>query len=116
MKQNNIEEGRLTMKGKGVGTVTRQVVLQRAREIAEINGRPDKILDGDFRQAHRELTGEELLDHKATPAEALPEDKRWDPIPETEGRKTPEVAASDEQTFAERLVEEGVDEAEHDQM
>src|SRR5882762_5946248 len=116
MRKNSIEDGRFTAKGRGLGTVTRQMVLQRAGEIAEINGRPDKILDSDFQQAHRELTGEELLEPRLTPAERLPEDKRWEAVPETEGVKAPENAVPDEQTFAENLVEEGVEEAEHDQM
>jgi len=116
MKRNSIEEGRFTEKGRGLGTVTREMVLQRAREIAAINGHPEKILDGDFQQAHRELTGEESLNPNLTPAERMPEDKRWLEVPEDEGRKAPEVPAADEQTFAEKLVEEGVEEAEHDQM
>jgi len=115
MKRNRIDEGRLSEKGAGLGTVTREMVLKRAREIAEINGRAH-VIDADFQQAHRELTGEELLEPRSTAAEQLPEDKRWTEVPEDEGRKIPEVPASDEQTFAEKLVEEGVEEAEHDQM
>jgi len=34
----------------------------------------------------------------------------------SEGHRVPEVPASDEQTFAEELVEEGVDDAEQDSM
>jgi hypothetical protein len=115
MKRNRIEEGRFTAKGRGLGTVTREMVLQRAREIAEISGR-SHVIDADFQQAHRELTGEELSDPKLAAAEQLPEDKRWVEVPEDEGHKIPEVPAPDEQTFAEKLVDEGVEEAEHDQM
>jgi len=115
MKQNRIEEGRFSADARGLGTVTRDMVLKRAREIAEINGR-SQIIDRDFQQAHRELTGEELFEAKLTAEERLPEEKRWSEVAETEGRKMPEVSAPDEQTFAEKLVDEGIEDAEHDQM
>ena len=116
MNENADERGRFSVKGKGLGTVTREMVLQRAHEIAEINGRPDHVLDADFQQAHRELVGKDLLEPTPTRAEQLPEEKRWEAIPESEGKRAAEIAASDEQTFEERLFEEGVEEAEHDQM
>jgi hypothetical protein len=116
MKKNSIEDGRFTANGKGLGTVTREMVLQRAHDIAEINGRVGHVIDADFQQAHRELTGEELLEPRQTAAEQLPEEKRWQAIPESEGKRAPEVPAADDQTIEEKLVEEGVEEAEHDQM
>ena len=89
---------------------------KRAGEIAMINGRSKhNILDSDYAEAKRELTGEERLVPPATPAEELPEEKRWQPNAESEMHRAPTVPAPDEQTFAEKLVEEGVEEAEHDQ-
>ena len=89
----------------------------RARELAIINGRADgQILESDIEQARRELTGEEGLMPSRTPAEKLPEERRWEAVPESEGHAAPKVAAPDEQTFSEKLVEEGVEEAEHEQM
>jgi len=58
MKQNRIEEGRFTEQGHGLGTVTKEMVDKRARELALINGRT-QVLDSDFREAKRELTREE---------------------------------------------------------
>lgn len=110
------ETGRLSANGSGLGTVTREMVLQRAREIAEINGRPGHVLDSDFQEAQSELTTEDMDQPRPSPEELVPEDKRWMEVPESEGRKVGEVAAVDEQTFAEKLVEEGVEDAEHDQM
>lgn len=46
----------------------------------------------------------------------LPEESRWESVPESTGTQAPTVPAADEQTFAERLVEEGVEDAEHEQM
>jgi hypothetical protein len=118
MKQNQIEEGRFSEQGRGLGTATEDMVRKRAGEIAVINGRSkNNILKSDWDQARRELTGREGLAPASSKAENLPEDKRWDPVPGSEGRRgEPTVPAHDEQTVAEKLVEEGVADAEHDQM
>jgi hypothetical protein len=117
MKQRQLEEGRFSDHGGGLGTVDRSMIRHRAREIAVINGRgPNQILDSDVEQARRELEGRERLNPLATAAENLPESKRWDPVPGTAGHKAPTLDAPDEQTFAERLVEEGMADAEHDQQ
>jgi len=117
MKENQDQEGRFSLNGRGLGTVTEEMVRQRAKELAQINGRSaHQILDSDLDQARRELTGEETLNPEPTPAEQLPEETRWDPIPESSGERAPTVPADDEQTFAERLVDEGVEDAEQDQM
>jgi hypothetical protein len=116
MKRNPTEEGRLSDRGEGLGTVTREMVMKRAREIAVINGRSqDNVLDSDFNQAQRELEGEDEVNPPLSAEEAVPEDKRWDPVPGSEGRQAPTVPASDEQTVAEKLYDEGVSDAEHDQ-
>ncbi len=100
-----------------MGTVTEAMVRKRGGELATIAGRnPDQILDSDLEQARRELTGEERLNPPATAAEQLPEEKRWDPVPESAAGRVPSVPTPDEQTFAEKLVEEGVEDAEQDQM
>ena len=97
--------------------VTEEMVRQRAVELALINGRPPgQVLDSDLREACRELTGEETLVPSPTPAEELTEDQRWEPVPESTGNKAPVTPASDEQTFAEKLVQEGLEDAEQDNM
>jgi len=117
MKRERYEEGRFTDHGHGLGTVTEAMVRRRARELALINGRQeDQLLKSDLDQARRELTGEEGLEPEPTPAEQLPEDSRWIGVPESVGHQAPVVPAPDEQTFAEKLVEEGIEEAEQDQM
>jgi len=116
MKQNRIEEGRLSDRGEGLGTVTKEMVMKRAREIAVINGRSqNNVLDSDVEEALRELQGEDQMNPPLTAAESIPEDERWDPIGGSEGKQAPTVPAPDEQTFAEKLVDEGVADAEHDQ-
>jgi hypothetical protein len=116
MKERNTDEGRFSLEGRGLGTVTEEMVRDRASEIAVINGRSKhKVLDSDLEQARRELLGQERLNPQQTAAEAIPEDERWDGMPVSSGGKTAAAQAPDEQTFAERLVEEGVADAEHDQ-
>lgn len=116
MKQERYEEGRFSRQGQGLGTVTEEMVKARAREIAVINGRDeDQLLDSDLTRARRELTGEERLNPQASAEETLSEEQRGTGVPES-GHRVEAVPAPDEQTFAEKLVEEGVQDAEHDQM
>lgn len=115
MKQR-LEEGRFSDRGEGLGTVTEEMVYKRAQQIAVINGRSqNNVLDSDIEQSRRELQGEERLNPPSTRAEQLPEGERWSVPPASVGRKAETVPAPDEQTFAEKLVEEGVADAEHDQ-
>ena len=109
-------EGRVSEQGEGLGTVTKEMVMKRAREIAVINGRSqNNVLDSDLDQAQRELEGEDEINPPTPVDERVPEDKRWDPVPGSEGRQAPTVPAPDEQTDAEKIYDEGVADAEHDQ-
>ena len=117
MRRTDTEAGRIIEHSRGIGTVTRGMVLARARELALINGRsPLHVLESDWEQAKRELLGEEGLVPEETPADVLPESERWDPIPVSTGHKVQEKPPHDEQSDAERLTEQGIAEAEHDQM
>lgn len=116
MKRNPDERGRFSDRGEGLGTVTKKMVMVRARQIAVINGRTEKgVMDSDILEARRELQGEDEMDPTPTRGDNLPEDKRWDPVPGSEGRSAPTIPPYDEQSFAEKLYDEGVADAEHDQ-
>ena len=121
MKINLLKDGNLTENSVGIGTVTRGMVRERAVELAVINGRD--ALDAsktDWEQAKRELTGEPDADPKDVELESAPESERWDPVYGSTGHKVPVISNDDEddegRSDSERLVEEGVQEAEHDQM
>ena len=121
MKTNPLKEGVLTENSAGIGTVTRKMVRERAVELAVINGRSaQEVSKSDWEQAKRELTGEPDTDPKQAALESAPESERWDPVPGSTGQKTPEAPSADEdeegRSDNERLVEEGVEGAEHDQM
>jgi hypothetical protein len=121
MKTNPMKEGALTENSVGIGTVTRQMVRERAVELAIINGRSaQNVSKADLEEAKRELTGEPDTDPKEAALESAPESERWDPVPGSEGRKVPAAPSADEdgegRSDNERLVEEGIAGAEHDQM
>ena len=121
MEQNPLTKGIITENFIGIGTVTREMVLKRAQELAMINGHSsDHILESEFEQAKRELTGGSDIEPKDAALESVPELERWDPVPGSTGHKAPESSDEDEDNEGrsedERLVEEGVQEAEHDQM
>jgi len=121
MNTNPLKEGVLTENSAGIGTVTRKMVRERAVELAAINGRSAREASRtDWEQAKRELTGEPDEDPKKTVLEAAPESERWDPLPGSTGSKAPVAASEDEddegRSDNERLVEEGIAGAEHDQM
>jgi hypothetical protein len=121
MNTNPLNKGVITENFAGIGTVTRKMVRERAVELAIINGRSaQEASKSDWEQAKRELTGEPDLDPKEAVLESAPESERWDPLPGSTGHKAPESAREDEddegRSESEQLVEQGVQEAEHDQM
>lgn len=96
--------------------MTREMVERRAKEIAIINGRaPNDFTENDWVQAKHEFLGIQEVEEieEEEPVAAL---TRWDEEPGTSGHHVENETAPDEQTVAERLVEEGVEEANHDQM
>ena len=101
--------------------VTREMVQARSRELARLAGRlPPLVIQADYDQARRELTGESDLDRQEAVLNAMPEDKRWDPIPGSAGHQAPEAPFEGEdaegRSEVEQLAEEGVDAAERDQI
>jgi hypothetical protein len=121
MKTNPLKDGALTENSAGLGTVTRKMVRERAVELAVINGRSAQdVSKSDWEQAKRELTGGPDADSKTAVLESAPESERWDPVPGSTGHKVPVASGGDEddegRSDDERLVEEGVAGAEHDQM
>jgi len=121
MKTNPLKQGVLIEHSCGIGPVTQGMVEERAAELALINGRPTgEVSQSDLDQARRELTGEPPVEPGQALEESIPESDRWDPVPGSAGHKAEVTAGEDEdeegRSDSERLVQEGVDEAEHDQM
>jgi hypothetical protein len=98
MKKNPLNKGILSENFIGIGTVTREMVHVRAHELALIAGRaPPQVAQADYEQAKRELTGRSDMDRQDAMLDALPESKRWDPVPGSEGHQAPESASEDEE-------------------
>jgi len=115
MNDNSHPTGKITVHGNGFGTPSPDIVEKRAREIAMIAERdPDEFTDADWDQARRELLGalpsnapEETDDN----AEVVEE---WNVVASSAGHRAPRV--EDEENVGEHLVEDGIQEAAHDQM
>src|SRR5664279_1347782 len=120
MKTNPLKEGNISENSAGLGTVTHKMVRERAVELAAINGRSaQEVSRSDWERAKRELTGESDTNPNEAALESAPESERWDPVPGSPGHKLPVAPSADEddegRSDNERLVDEGIAGAEHDQ-
>src|SRR5208282_3181489 len=120
MNANPLKDGALTENSAGIGTVTRKMVRERAVELAVINGRSmQEVSAADWEQAKSELTGKPDATSRETKIESAPESERWDPVPGSTGQRIPVATNEDEddegRSDNERLVDEGIAGAEHDQ-
>jgi|SRR4029077_19166408 hypothetical protein len=120
MRRNPLNKGIIMENADGIGTVTPAMVEARARELAVINGHDSKPTKADYQQAKRELTGEEEIDPQEENLESVPELEGWDPVPGSTGRQAADSLGEDEdaegRSEAAQMYEEGINEAEHDQM
>jgi hypothetical protein len=103
---------RIEIGGSGAGEPGDEDVFHRARELAWADGRTE-VNDADLAQARSELEGARPIHD---PVEEIAEADRPDSgIPATSlGHQAGHFPIDDEETIAESLIEEGIDEAEHD--
>src|SRR6266480_7481052 len=121
MRKNPLNKGIIMENAAGIGTVTPAMVEARARELAAINGHPSsEPSEADYQQAKRELTGVSETDPQEESRESISESEGWDPVPGSAGRQAADSLGEDEdaegQSESAQMFEEGVSEAEHDQM
>ena len=97
---------------EGLGTVTPQMIEERAREIACSDGRSHPN-DLDRTSAREELVG------PTAGSEKLPTRKEpgrdWQMPLVSTGEKAPTLRPEDDENIPEKLVREGVEEADHNQ-
>jgi nucleotide-binding universal stress UspA family protein len=103
------------------GSATVEQVRARAREIALLAGHGvGHVTPADYEQAKREMMDEPAQETKETLLEAAPESDRWNPVPGSPGHRAPETPPEDEdvegRSETEQLVNQGVEDAERDQM
>jgi len=109
--------GKISVHGNGLGAPSPEQVTQRAREIAMIDERnPEEFTEGDWQQAHRELIG-------VIPETAPEEDERtaqvveeWNVVAADTGHHALRAADGEDKNLGEQLVDDGLEEATHDQM
>ena len=87
------------------------MIEKRAREIARSDGRTQSN-DLDRSRAREELTGASSDSERAPTKEAGPRSEM--PLVST-GEKAPTVRPEDDENIPEKLIQEGVEEADHDQ-
>ena len=92
--------------------MTAQMVEERAREIAR-SDRREEPNDLDRTRAREELTGDTSGSEKPPTREEPGRD--WEMPLVSSGEKAPTVRPEDEENIPQKLIQEGVDEADHDQ-
>jgi len=116
--RNPLNTGVMTVNSEEVGEISAEMLEERANELALIAGHA--ATEAEYEQARRELTGGSAMDPHQALLESVPETQRWDPVPGSSGIQAPESASEDESeeglSESAQLYEEGVREAEHDQM
>ena len=106
------QRGKIVRGTEGVGTVTPQMIEERAREIARSDGRREPN-DLDRSHAHEELIGATSGSEKLPVREEPGRD--WEMPLVSTGEKAPTARPEDDENIPEKLVREGVEEADHDQ-
>ena len=103
-------QGKILRGTEGIGTVTPEMLEERAQAIARADGRAEAN-DLDRTRAREDLTpgGPE----KPATAEAPADD--WYTPRGSSRDKASRVRAEDEENIPDKLIEEGIDEADHDQ-
>ena len=115
MNDNSHPAGKISVHGDGFGAPSPDAIEKRAREIALIAERdPDEFTDADWDQARRELLGWQAPGAPEETADNAEVVEEWNVVASSAGHRAPRV--EDEENLGEQLVEEGIQEAEHDQM
>ncbi len=107
-------DGKILAGSDGLGTVTSAMVEQRAREIARTEER-DRYTDADLDRAYAELLG----NTHESPAPEIPDgvDENFtdrEISDHASGERVPKIGFEDEESVGQVLVEEGIEEAEHE--
>lgn len=98
----------------GLGAPTPEIIRQRARELASINGHAE-YNEEDWRQAKRELHGGHP-EQNGEYDEMAESSSLGDPAVGSVGHRVEPLRDDQDEHVVEELYAEGMDEAEHDQM
>jgi len=106
------QKGKILRGTQRLGTVTPQMIEEQARQIARSDGRAQPN-DLDRTRAREELIG--VTSGSEKPATREEPGRDWGMPLVSSGEKAPTVRPEDEQNVPEKLIQEGIDEADHDQ-
>jgi hypothetical protein len=117
--KNPLKEGLLTDNSVAIGTVSRRMVLERARTLAAINGRPPHETNkADWDEAKRQMTSDSGADSTEALIDAATDQETWESDPDSTGHKVAVIAGEDEdaegRSDQESLMLEGMAGAEMD--
>jgi hypothetical protein len=104
--------GKILRGTQGLGTVRPEMIEERAREIARSDGR-SQANDLDRSRAREDLTGPTSDSEKLPTTEEPGRD--WQMPLVSTGEKAPTVRPEDDENIVEKLFQEGIEEADHDQ-
>jgi hypothetical protein len=116
MKTTRPFQAKIVNHAEGLGAPDPSTVRQRAKELAQIDGRTE-ITESDWQQAKSELHGghsfytadgdEEMMSRSVSERDMIAVDF---------GHHVENISAENSDTMAEELIAEGMDEAVHEQM
>jgi len=109
---NQGQQGKILSGTAGIGAVSEQMIEERARQIARGDGRAQPN-DLDRDQARHELTGVSSGAEK-TPTREEP-GRDWGMPLVSSGEKAPTLRPEDDANIPEKLIQEGIEEADRDQ-
>ncbi len=104
---------RLKAASPELGQASQAEIERRATELALSDGR-DAFTDADLARAAEELAGGSTPTVAPEADPATEEITAWDEPPAQSGHRVPTVPLEDETSVAEQLVQDGIEEAEHD--
>jgi hypothetical protein len=110
---NPILPTRLKAGSPGLGQANQNDIESRAAELAHSDGRT-KATAADLDQAGDELAGGASGTKGRDGQTAVNELTAWDDPPDQSGHRVEVVTNEDERTIAEQLIQDGVEEADHD--
>ena len=112
MDETQQPKGKILHGTEGLGIATREMIDQRASEIARSDGRAEAN-DLDRTRAREDLTGS--TPRSEQPSTVGEPDSDWYTPLGSSGTKAPTVRPEDEENIPDKLIQEGVKEADHDQ-
>ncbi len=110
MDEKPVLPTRLKAGSPGLGEPSTTEIERRALELARSDGR-STFNDADLAHAEAELAGDKPL---AKEREAVDQVTPWDNPPGEAGRHVKPVPLEDEGNTAEELIQDGIEEADHD--